>query len=424
MTRNKTRRHMNRSMTRNRLISSAAALAVPGVLLVSAFVSPAQRHLPPSGPARLAAVVDTWRARADVPGVVVSVRLAGGTEWVRADAAPAVLSGGLGPSSQFRIASITKAFVAVVVLQLAEEGLLGLDDQAERYLQGLPVVRGVTIRQLLNHTSGVPDYSAVDPEFGAQVLRDRGRRWTAGELVELAAQARPAFAPGTDYAYSNTNYVLLGMVIETITGTPWPVQVRTRILDPLRLDGTYIAGTEAPASTGLSTSEGSTGGGSRPGDGVVPGFHDADRDGREEDVEASGVSWTSLPTSEDAAGAVVSTASDVSAFGSALAQGRLLSADSLTAMLAAPPLHPVGSRYGLGLETKVLGGGLIVWGHGGFVPGFRSTLWHEPDGGLTVAVLADSSSANTEDLAELVLRTSGVTASGRGGGPRSGGRAD
>jgi D-alanyl-D-alanine carboxypeptidase len=376
-------------MTRNHLIGLAAGLALPGVLLASAVLSPVRHEQAQPDTARLASVVDAWRDRADVPGLVVSVRDASGEQWVRASGDLHAVPG-LAAESRFRIGSITKVFVAVVVLQLAEEGRLSLDDEVSRHLPGTQAPGAVTLRQLLDHTSGVPDYSAADPRLGATVLRDRSRRWTPAELVAMAAQARPEFAAGTDYAYSNTNYLLLGMVIESVTGTPWWVQVRQRLLEPLHLGDTYVAGAEP-----------------RPGgDGVVPGFFDADRDGEEENVETDGAEWTSLATSEDAAGAIVSTASDVTAFGHALAHGALLGADTLTAMLSAPPLHPDGSAYGLGLETKVLGGELTVWGHGGFVPGFRSTMWHEPDRDLTVAVLADSSSANTEDLAELLIRAS------------------
>ena len=116
----------------------------------------------------------------------------------------------------------------------------------------------MTIRQLLNHTSGIPDFGMADG-FGEQLAANRDRRWTPAEVVALVADKEPAFPPGTDYGYSNTNYVLLGEVIETVTGHGWAQEIRRRILDPLKLRDTYVAGFEPVR---------------RP---VIPGYFDLDR---------------------------------------------------------------------------------------------------------------------------------------------------
>jgi D-alanyl-D-alanine carboxypeptidase len=362
--------------------AAAAVLTVLLTLTGAAVLRPAATG---HGTAALADIEDGWRRRAAVPGVVVAVQHGGGRPGVRASGS--TLRGGGSPlpaDARFRVASITKTFVAVVVLQLVREHRLGLDDAAARHLPGTRGLDGVTIRQLLAHTSGIPEYAAVDEDFPPGLVRDRNRRWSAGELVALATTARPDFLPGTDYHYSNTGYLVLGEVIRAVTGRTWAAEVRSRILDPLGMRDSYVAGAE-------------------PGPPVVPGYFDADGDGDEENVE-TGADWPSLTTSEGAAGALVSTAADLARFAGALFGGRLLDEASLAEMTADRPFHGRGSNYGLGVEIERPDRSTTVLGHGGFLPGFRSTLWHEPATGVTVVVLADDASANTADLAELVLR--------------------
>ncbi|HTE66733.1 MAG TPA: serine hydrolase domain-containing protein, partial [Candidatus Binatia bacterium] len=287
--------------------------------------------------------------------------------------------------AQFRVASTTKLFVSTVVLQLVEEGRLRLDDPVSAYVPGFDHAHGVTIRQLLNHTSGIPDYTRTD-HFHEGLLADRDRVWSTDEMFALVADVRRDFAPGNDYLYSNTGYLLLGRVIDTVTGSTWAAEVRRRILDPLRLPHTYIAGAEPV-----------------PG-GVVPGYIDADMDGDVENVE-TGRPWPALETAEGPAGAIVSTAGDLAAFADALFRGRLLSPSTLKQMVAEGPHHPRNANYGLGVEITRPDYRLTVWGHGGYTIGFKSALWYVPKQDLVVVVLANDARANTSDLAELVVRT-------------------
>jgi D-alanyl-D-alanine carboxypeptidase len=375
---------MNVMNVPRRAAIAAGTAAVLVTLLAAALLRPATAGAA-HGPARLASIQRLWRQRAGIPGTVVAVQAGTGRPWVHADGTErrhgrTALSTGAG----FRVASITKTFVAVVVLQLVHERRLQLDDPVAQYLPRAPGVAGVTVRELLDHTSGIPDYSAVDEKFGPGLLRDRDRTWTADELIALAATARPTFAPGTDYQYSNTNYLLLGQVIEAVTGSSWAAQVKARILDPLHLTGTSVPGLE-------------------PGPPVVPGYDDTDNDGNRENVE-TGRGWTSLVSSEGPAGAIVSTAADLAAFGTALFHGRLLDPAGMRLMATPGPFHPRSSNYGLGLEIDRPDDVTTVWGHSGYLPGFRSTLWYSPAKDLTVVVLADDGTANTPDLAELLLR--------------------
>ena len=368
-------------MTR-RILVGATTLAV---LLASGGCqnSPVAEPGSPS-PQTLQATLDAWRARADVPAVVLGVSDSDAAHWLGASGTPERAGAvGVTTDARFRIASITKVFVAVVVLQLVEEGRLGLDDPVSRYLAA-DVARHVTIRQLLNHTSGIPDYTLSDG-FNKQLLEQRERRWTAAEVLALVKDKESDFAPGTGYSYSNTDYILLGEVIKQVSGRSWSQEIRHRILEPLSLDSTHIAGAEPVPKP------------------VVPGYFDADNDGTVENVETGGP-WPALETSEGPAGAMVSTGADLVTFGHALFRGRLVQEPTLRAMVTEGPYHPRFSNYGLGLEIMRPDYRTTIWGHGGFLPGFRSALWYVPSRDAVIVVLTNDARANPADLAELVMR--------------------
>ena len=341
------------------------------------------------------AIIDRWQARTPVPGVVVTLHTDDGqTTWTAGVGSPGE-SRPMRPSNRFRVASITKLFVATVVMQLVEEGRLDLNAAAGAHLEGLrgvdagaldSLVKAVTVRHLLAHTSGIPDYGMSDG-FAEDLVRKRAQVWSAGQVVALIAGREREFTPGTEHRYSNTNFVLLGEVIRDVTGTTWWEQVRSRILDPLAMDATYIAGFEQ-------------------GPAAVDGLADLDDDGYEETI--SGGPWPALDTSEGAAGAIVSTAGDLLTFGRALAGGELLSARSRRLMTTHLPRSPRLAGYGLGAEVAHPDYVTKVWGHGGSLPGYRSLLWHVPSAGVTIAVLTNRYRANPADLAELVMRASGA----------------
>jgi D-alanyl-D-alanine carboxypeptidase len=345
--------------------------------------SPAQEAGVPS-PEILQSTLDEWRLRADIPAAVLGVADSNGRTWV-GDSGTLEQAGSVPVTTEarFRIASITKVFVSIVVLQLVEEGKLQLDAPLSHHIPAYPDQR-VRIRQLLNHTSGVPDYSMSD-DFNKGLLDHRDRRWTAAELLALVKDTKPDFTPGTDYAYSNTNYILLGEVIKNISGRSWAHEVRRRILDPLNLNSTHIAGSEQVPEP------------------VIPGYFDADNDGDVENIETGGP-WPALETSEGPAGAIISTGPDLLAFGEALFRGRLVQEPTLRAMVAEGPYHPRFSNYGLGLEILRPDYRTTIWGHGGFLPGFKSALWYLPSRDAVIVVLANDARANPADLAELVAR--------------------
>ncbi|MFE6865449.1 serine hydrolase domain-containing protein [Kitasatospora sp. NPDC057692] len=257
---------------------------------------------------------------------------------------------------RFRIGSVTKTFVSTVVLQLVDEGRLRLDDPVERHLPGLvPNGGAITLRQLLNHTSGLDDY-LEDPRFlfqGEESLRTflAGRRWQdyrPAELIEAGAGRTPRFPPGRGWHYSNTNYVLLGEVVRKVTGHRWQREVEQRIVEPLGLKDTVFPG-------------------SSPG---IPGPH-AHGYAR---LPEGPVDITLInPTVGDAAGNGISTTADLNRFHAALFGGALLSPARFAEMTAVVPAADIDAHYGLGLIRYDLPCG-EVWGHTGGVPGY-STVW-------------------------------------------------
>ncbi|MEU5980371.1 serine hydrolase domain-containing protein [Streptomyces sp. NPDC047315] len=277
-----------------------------------------------------------------------------------------------------RIGSNTKAFTATVVLQLVGEGKVGLDEPVETYLPGL--LRGdgidgrnITVRQLLQHTSGLPEY--LDQQAA---LADPHRYFEPRELVDRALDRPADFAPGTKWAYSNTNYVVAGLLIQKVTGRPVGEEIKKRITDRVGLRHTYL-----PA----------------PGDMTVRGKHPHGY----QKLTADGP-WTDYTTMDPswgwAAGAMVSTNSDLNRFYAALFSGRLLAPAQLAEMRKTVPTKPEeapsGVHYGLGVRSIPLSCGGRYWGHGGGIPGFSTyggvtadgravnvTLTTIPDGATT-----------------------------------------
>ena len=235
----------------------------------------------------------------------------------------------------------------------------------------------MTVRHLLAHTSGIPDYQTVQGFLDRQ-LTDRTRRWTADELIGLVARRKPDFPPGGRFSYSNTNYALLGQVITTAAGKPWATEVRQRILDPLGMTRTFIPSVEPV-----------------PG-GVIPGYFDTDSDGHTENI--GGGSWPAVETEGEALGNIVSTAEDLLRFDLALFHGELLDPASMDAMLTA------GDEYGLGVQHWQAAAGVPVVGHSGSDPGFGATMAYLPGHDIAIVVLTNDSSTDPTDLTAVTAR--------------------
>jgi D-alanyl-D-alanine carboxypeptidase len=265
-------------------------------------------------------------------------------------------------ADRFRVGSVTKTFVATIVLQLVGEGKLSLDATVAERLPGLvPQGGAITIRELLNHTSGLFDYIDDKRVLEPYQHGNRRYRWEPRRLVSIALSHAPLFQPGASWSYSNTNYILLGLIIEAATGRSIGAELRHRIFEPLELRHTtfdtqpVISGTRAR------------------GYGIV------------DDPPVQDLSVFS-PSFLWAAGAIVSTADDLATFYRALLQGRLLGPDTLHAMETVVPLGSEG--YGLGL-SRVRFACSIVWGHAGDSPGYRTSIYASKDGRRIVVVVVN-----------------------------------
>ncbi|MGA5797922.1 serine hydrolase domain-containing protein [Streptomyces cellulosae] len=277
------------------------------------------------------------------------------------------------PHDRYRVGSITKTFVATVLLQLEAEGRLSLDDTVDSWLPGLVTGNGhdgtrITLRQLLNHTSGIFNYTA-DEDFGrTYFLKDgflRHRYDTLGpeELVRVAMSHEPDFAPGAGWNYSNTNYVLAGMVIEKATGRPYGEEIRRRVITPLHLTGTSVPGTRTGVPGPSSRAYGKL---TEDGSGPV---HDVTR---------------LNPSMASSAGEMISDSQDLNRFYRALLTGRLLPRKQLEKMTDTVAVND-RNGYGLGLMSTELSCGVTVWGHGGGIHGSTSDAVTTRDGRHSVA---------------------------------------
>ncbi|MEV6976449.1 serine hydrolase domain-containing protein [Kitasatospora sp. NPDC093806] len=262
-------------------------------------------------------------------------------------------------NGQVRIGSNTKAFTAVVVLQLVAEGKVGLDSPVETHLPGL--LRGdgidgraITVRQLLQHTSGLPEY--VDKD---SILTNPTRYYEPRDLLDAALARKAHFAPGARWEYSNTNYLVAGLIIQKVTARPLGEEINRRIVDRIGLRHTSFPG---------------------PGDTSI---HEAHPKGYNREADGSFRDYTELdPSWGWAAGAAVSTNSDMIRFYTALLDGHLLPAAQLAEMRTTVPADEVGPgvRYGLGLVSRPLPCGGLYWGHGGTIPGYYTAGGATDDG--------------------------------------------
>ncbi|SDX72266.1 D-alanyl-D-alanine carboxypeptidase [Amycolatopsis xylanica] len=254
--------------------------------------------------------------------------------------------------SHFRAGSVTKPFVAVLVLQLVGESKVALDAPVTRYLPEANT-GAVTVRQILQHTSGLPDYLDEFRDVDLETVRHRGAE--PAELLALAMKHPPLFPPGAKWSYSNTNYVLAGMLIERVTGRKVQAEMSARILRPLGLRDTYlpVRGDErlpAPHPRGYLPAKGS-----------LVDFTEFD----------ATIAW--------AAGGLVTSGEDLNRFFTALLAGRLLRPAELAEMKRTVPSWE-GAEYGLGLGRLTMSCGKDFWGHGGDIPGFATLALAAPDG--------------------------------------------
>jgi D-alanyl-D-alanine carboxypeptidase len=341
---------------------------IAGGLIALCFGSPASAHvLTPSATARTTPVIQRLvkrLVRDGAPGALAEVRTPSRVRRAAAGVSERQPRVPLRARDRWRVASITKSFVATVVLELSAEGKLGLDDTVEHWLPGLvPNGAAITLRELLNHTSGLFNYND-DPSWVPTLLADPKRIWLPKELVALADSHPLYFPPGTDWHYANTNYILLGLVVEAATGRSIGDELRDRIFQPLGLAETSFA-------TGQDDS------------GLVHGYV-----GRATLMTATPlVDATSIlnPSWLWTAGALVSNADDVTTFYARLLSGHILQPSLVTAM---ETVTPPAKEYGLGL-TRVDTPCGTGFGHNGDFNAYRTWVVARPNGSRVAVVMVN-----------------------------------
>ena len=338
--------------------------------------------LAPALAARLSTALLRLRSVDHLPGVQAVVGYAGGWTWSgHAGFADLATRQPVSATTLFDVGSITKTFVAALTLQLAGQGVLGLSDPVSRWLPGFAGNPGATIRELLDHTSGIDDPFAHATLLDALGAHPRVA-WTPARVLRYVG--KPHFAPGRGWYYSNANYLLLGQIIQRATGQSVATLVRQRFLDPLGMSHTFLQGEEpitgsaaqgydAPGNTTWALTDLSDGSPYLP--------------------------FMSLATALGTAGAVVSTAGDLSRWAQALYGGRVLVPTALTQMLDFGLTRGLRPRwpYGLGVQ-EVTFHGQVSWGHSGLLSGYHAAMRYFPATGLTVVVLVNDDTTNPDAL--------------------------
>ena len=337
---------------------------------------------------RATRILDRHRARREFPGAVLALRDPSGASVTVTSGTADATGGGapIDPSTPWIIGSTTKTFIAVVVLQLAQEGKIDLDATVESFFPDLPAASRITTRQLLQHGSGLSEYLHTDA-----VERDAGREWRASELIAVAVAKGPLAAPGAGYHYANTNYLLLGEIVERVTSRPWHAAVRSRIIEPLGLRHTGYAGERSAPRLGTGH--------------VIA-------DGKFVDAT---LRWH--PSIGGAAGGMYSTAADLVAFTVALFEGDLLDAKRSAEMrtfVAGEDYGYVGHAYGLGLERYTVNN-LTVLGHMGTGSAHGSFIGYDPTSHAAVAVQINAANPGPAAIigAEVLGEVTGKDVSAR-----------
>lgn len=360
------------SVIRRLVLGAALCGFTPAALAAQTATRPAPAAAGEPTPAEIAAGVDSLAAsltNGQIVGMAVVVArgpeplLAKGYGLADREAQQPVTA-----QSVFQIGSVTKQFTAAAILRLVEQGRVSLDDPITKYLPDFPTQgHTVTVRHLLNHTSGIRSYTSFMPLTDSMPVQQ----------IYDSIKVQPFdFAPGTDYRYNNSGYVLLGMILEQVTGTPYPELVQEWFFTPLGLDDTRFCG-----FGGAAIPEGY-----QPAPGGLQRVTPVDM---------------RVPFS---AGALCSTAPDLAKWTWALATGRVLKPETYAMMTAGTTLS-TGRRvsYGFGLVADTAAGGRVMIHHGGGIPGFVSQVSYFPADSTTVVVLSNTMT-NVGRIAEQVGR--------------------
>ena len=342
--------------------------------------------LKPIDPIALQAAVEGLAKELLLPGAMVLLHTPQGNFVFRYGTTEPSVTNPPRADTHFRAASNTKTMTAAVIVQLAQEGKLRFNDPISEYVQDVPNGDNITIAQLIKMRSGFYNYSTA-PEISESLDHDPDRVWTNKELLAIAFKHPPNFAPGAEFEYCNTNYILLGLVAEKIEGQPLARIFQRRLFEPLGMKNTLL-----PASTSNAIPEpyshGYLYGGSSYALVDAPYPADLQAAAKAGTLKPNDDTWQN-PSAYFAAGGIVSTADDLATWMRALVGGRVFDANYyrqwLESLEAEDPGKPDGQKYGYGITLITFGPNKIYF-HGGEMPGYQSFMGYDPDNDVTLIV--------------------------------------
>ncbi|MFL5777811.1 MAG: serine hydrolase domain-containing protein [Chloroflexota bacterium] len=351
---------------------------------------PARSAAPGALADRLQSRLDGLRAKYAIPGISATIVLPDGSRWTGVSGfADVSAKRRVTPDTAFAVASVSKTFTAALILELVQDGRLRLDESVAGYLPELRIDPAITVRMLLDHTSGLADFF-LSPKIDKALRADPSASWTASR--SLSYEGVRYFRPGRGWKYSNTNYLLLGLVAEAVVQAPIDQQIRDRFLDPLGLRHTFYQAAERPRGVLAH-------GYRLPA--KAPGARPVDLS-----VGSAIVPFSSVVTAAGGAGSIASTSDELATWARALYAGNVLRPETRAAMLAdVARTKRVHARvpYGLGVQVVSMDGRTAI-GHSGRMSGFRSVVRWLPAEGITVAVLTNQNRADPAAVAAALVR--------------------
>jgi D-alanyl-D-alanine carboxypeptidase len=389
-------------------------LALSSILASLTVVARPHQPAPPSQPVgklgqdslvrTLQAKLDTWRGGTRIPGAVLGVALPDGrVVSVASGLADTALHTPMRTDSRLLMGSVGKTYVAATALQLVRDRKLDLDALASRYVGGqgwfdsLPNAAAITVRSLMNHTSGLVRYE-FKPEFLRTLTAHPDTVWDPRDQIRYLHGTTAAFTPGNGWDYSDTNYLVVALIVESIIKRPIDEEIRARFLGPLKLTNTL------PSDARILP-------------GVVQGYAGANNDFVGRDAMLENGRMIINPQFEGAGGGYAATAADAARWGAQYFSGRLFG-DAMLAQATSGPVARAlgaGSRYGLGMILRDSTAAGPMRGHSGFFPGYLTEMRHYPRAGLTLVLMVNASNVRPQPsmarwLDELAVSLSPVPA--------------
>jgi D-alanyl-D-alanine carboxypeptidase len=345
-----------------------------------------QAQLPPAYTAKLQTTLDSLCASEHVKGASAAIIVPGMGTWKGVHGISEV-GVPITPGMLFGLGSNTKTYIAALMLKLQEEGALSLNDTIGKWIHNKPNINGqITIRQMLNHTSGIYSYTDT-AAFTDSIIKDFARIWTPDDMLQFVG--KQTFAPGTSWNYSNTNYLLAGMIAAQVTGKPVQQALREKILIPASLTKTWMYPVETPT-------------------GIIPHVWFYDNGTVVDGNIAYGYQHESFLSAANSAGALISTAEDNAMFWRKLMSGQILNPASMAEFTQTVRLNSAVG-YGLGVFRYRNINNHVVYEHGGTGFGFINENLADSLTGVTISLLSNQDSTDNNDLFDIVTALHKIT---------------